>query len=258
LIDPQNITKLLQNQKIANIEQLKAALGTKVDMTVFRKLKDLGYLSCYSHRGSFYTLECIPTFDDNGLWSHEGVHFSKHGTLRNTARVLVEQAEAGLLAREVEGALQVTTKDVLRDLEREGKIRRTKVDHRYVYGSADKNRFQQQLRARRIHQSEQKQIGLKAVETLSCDELKAALILFVSLLDEQQRRLYAGLESLKWGHGGDRKVADLLGIAPQTVAAGRNQLLRNEVQVGRARKSGAGRKSVEKKLHKSSSESTRS
>ena len=100
-------------------------------MTVFRKLKDLGYLSCYSHRGSFYTLECIPTFDDNGLWSHEGVHFSKHGTLRNTARVLVEQAEAGLLAGEVEGAIQVTTKDVLRDLEREGKIRRTKVDHRH-------------------------------------------------------------------------------------------------------------------------------
>jgi len=27
-----------------------------------------------------------------------------------------------------------------------------------------------------------------------------------SLLDEQQRRLYAGLESLEWGHGGDQRM----------------------------------------------------
>jgi hypothetical protein len=38
-------------------------------------------------------------------------------------------------------------------------------------------------------------------------ELKAAMILFFSLLDERQRRLYAGLEAHKLGYGGDRKVA---------------------------------------------------
>jgi len=30
------------------------------------------------------------------------------------------------------------------------------------------------------------------------------MVLFYSLLDEKQRRLYAALESLEWGHGGDR------------------------------------------------------
>ena len=43
-------------------------------------------------------------------------------------------------------------------------------------------------------------VGVRAVP----DELKAAIILFFSVLDEQQRRLYAGLESLTLGHGGDR------------------------------------------------------
>ncbi len=38
---------------------------------------------------------------------------------------------------------------------------------------------------------------------VSPNELKAAIVLFYSLLDEQQRRLYAGLESLRLGHGGD-------------------------------------------------------
>ena len=71
--------------------------------------------------------------------------------------------------------------------------------------------------------------------------------MFYSLLDEQQRRLYAGLEALKFGHGGDRKMARLLGLDPDTVAKGRQQLLHGEVLSDRIRKPGAGRPSVEKK-----------
>jgi len=41
--------------------------------------------------------------------------------------------------------------------------------------------------------------------------------LFVSLLDEKQRRLFAGLESLQFGHGGDSWIADLLGLDPRLV-----------------------------------------
>ena len=61
-------------------------------------------------------------------------------------------------------------------------------------------------------------IGLPAqIEVLS-HELKAAIILFFSLLDEQQRRLYAGLEAQKMGHGGDSRIAELLGLGVHTVA----------------------------------------
>jgi hypothetical protein len=57
-------------------------------------------------------------------------------------------------------------------------------------------------------------------------------VLFYSLLDEQQRRMYAGLEALKVGHGGDSQVAELLGIDPGTVARGRRELLSGEVAPG--------------------------
>ena len=50
------------------------------------------------------------------------------------------------------------------------------------------------------------------------EELRAAIVLFASLLDERQRRLFAGLEALKCGWGGDRRIAELLGIDPSTVA----------------------------------------
>jgi hypothetical protein len=77
------------------------------------------------------------------------------------------------------------------------------------------------------------------------DELRAAIVLFASLLDEQQRRLYAGLESLQLG--GDRQIAELLDLDPHTVAKGRRQLLARDVETDRVRAVGGGRKPVEKK-----------
>jgi len=87
---------------------------------------------------------------------------------------------------------------------------------------------------------------------VSPDELKAAILLFYSLLDEQQRRLFAGLESIKLGHGGDSILATFLGLDLHTVARGRQQLLDPNVASGRTRRSGGGRKPVEKKPPKSS------
>jgi hypothetical protein len=81
-------------------------------------------------------------------------------------------------------------------------------------------------------------------------ELKAAMILFFSLLDERQRRLYAGLEAQKLGYGGDRKVAGFLGLDEHTVARGRQELFSDQVQRERIRNEGGGRKAVEKKRPK--------
>jgi hypothetical protein len=89
-----------------------------------------------------------------------------------------------------------------------------------------------------------------SVLEVAAEEVKAAILLFYSLLDEQQRRLYAGLESLKLGRGGDRQLADFLDLDPHTVARGRQQLLAQDVEIDGARKAGAGRKRVEKKRPK--------
>ena len=82
------------------------------------------------------------------------------------------------------------------------------------------------------------------------DELRAAIILFFSMLDEKLRRLYAGLEALKTGRGGDARIAELLGLDITTVARGRRELLDQDVEIERVRRSGAGRQSMEKKRRK--------
>jgi hypothetical protein len=53
----------------AILPELKRVLGTDIDLTVFRKLKQIEYLASYTHPGRFYTLAEIAHFDDHGLWS---------------------------------------------------------------------------------------------------------------------------------------------------------------------------------------------
>jgi len=71
--------------------------------------------------------------------------------------------------------------------------------------------------------------------------------LFYALLDEQQRRLFAGLESIRLGHGGDTLLGNFLGLDPHTVPRGRQQLLERNVVGGRTRRQGGGRSAAEKK-----------
>ena len=50
---------LFKKQKIATISELKEALGSNCSMTVFRKLRELGYITSCSHSGKFYSLKGI-------------------------------------------------------------------------------------------------------------------------------------------------------------------------------------------------------
>jgi hypothetical protein len=218
--------------------EMKAALGTQADMTVFRKLATLDYLTSYSHRGSYYTLESIPRFDSQGIWLARGAWFSRHGTLLNAAEAAVQEAPAGYVAAELEALLHVPVKDVLRQLTLAGRIDRHDFHGLYLYRAKDRGRRQEQRAARQ---------ALWESADAEQDQQRAAIVLFYSLLDEQQRRLYAGLESLKQGHGGDRTLAHALGLDEETVARGRRELLEGQVQRDRVRRSGGGRPRAEKK-----------
>lgn len=244
--DPQALRKHLLHYKIATLPELKSALGTTTDLTVFRKLKLLDYLSSYTHRGRYYALRETARFDDAGLWSHDAVWFSRYGTLVSTIEAFVHQSPRGWFADELADTLHAEVQDPLHDLVRAGRLRRSEVAGCFLYTSADSRQARDQLRTRKTAQSVPLVADASALQ-VSPDELKAAILLFYSLLDEQQRRLFAGLESMKLGHGGDSILAEFLGLNPHTVARGRQHLLDQKVTTGRTRRSGGGRKRVEKK-----------
>lgn len=244
--DPHTLESFLHRKTIATLEQLKAALGTAATMTVFRCLKALRYLSSYSHRGKYYTLPEIPEFDEQGLWSYHSVCFSQHGNLMATVKDFVEEATAGWTAQELERIVHVEVKRPLLQLFQGRAIHREKLSGVYTYFSASAEKRRSQLLMREQSMADAT-IGLPAEMDALSHELKAAIILFFSLLDEQQRRLYAGLEAHKMGHRGDCRIAELLGLDAHTVAKGRRELFSGQIQRGRVRKQGAGRKAMEKK-----------
>jgi hypothetical protein len=197
--------------------ELKRALGTQVDVTVFRKLKHLAYRTSYSHRGSYYTLDETAHFDENGLWSFQSVWFSRQGTLLDTAQAFVENSSAGHSAEELDHLLHVGTKEPLLRLVQHERVARQPVEGVYLYCSMNPVLRQRQLLARHVLQAEPNLASSLAKAEVVSDELKAAIVLFSSMLDEKQRRLHAGLESLKLGYGGDQRIAEFIGMDPHII-----------------------------------------
>jgi hypothetical protein len=254
----ESIVRLLERGQVATMDGLKKALGTRVDMTVFRKLRTLDYLSSYSHGGRYYALRAGAEFDPRGLWTYRGVHFSRFGSLLDTVEAFVNRAGRGYLASELTAELQVQTKEPLLKLVRLRRLSREQISGAYVYCSVQPLRRREQLIMRKQPAEQGQAFAPMTDRSVESNEAKAALVLFMSLLDEKQRRLFGGLESLRLGWGGDREVAEAIGLDPHTVAKGRKELLDHDVEMDRLRRPGGGRPSTEKKPRKRSKRSRKS
>ncbi len=227
----------LEKRIIATMPEMKEALGTTVSKTVMRKLKELSYRTSYSHGSRYYTLKALTKFNEQGLWAYHSVWFSQYGTLLSTLRHFVAVSEAGYSANELTACLHVSVKESLLKLVNAGQIVRQKVSGIYVYCALDSRLRKKQLISRQV----------KACESeVFSDEVKTAILLFICVLDEKQRRLFAGLESLRIGPGGDKRIAEIFGLHFNTVARGRRELLERDIEPERTQKKGGGRIAVEK------------
>ena len=135
---------------VADLNTLSRTLDTESRMSVFRRLKNFGYFSSYTHAGSFYTLGHIPQFDDYGLWMHQGIGFSKEGTLKATLLKLVETAPSGFTHTELKHLLRVKVHNTLLGLVREKRIGREHIEKAYLYISADTGEALEQISRRRM------------------------------------------------------------------------------------------------------------
>jgi hypothetical protein len=250
-VTDRELVRFFANKKIATMQELKHALGTEVDMTVYRALKRLSYRTSYSHGGRYYALSRTVEFGEKGLWSTHSVWFSRRGTLAATLERWVTTSELGYFADELEQQLHVGVRETLLRLIQKDRVRRQRMGRSYLYCSSNASVRRRQLVAREAKLGDAALQLLRGPDQVS-DEVKAAVVLFAALLDERQRRLFAGVEALQFGRGEEQWIADLLGMHRQTVARGRRELLEKKIDFNRIRKEGAGRPRVEKKHRKSS------
>jgi len=145
----ERLSKVLRRKLVADLPTLRAALDGRSRRSVFRDLAALDHLASYSHAGRYFALRESAVFDEDGLWLHNGIGFSRHGTLKDTAALLVEHSAAGRTHEELEGRLRVRVHNALLDLVREKRLSRESPGGAFVYAAPDAARAAGQLAARR-------------------------------------------------------------------------------------------------------------
>lgn len=229
--------------RVLTLPALRRTLGSPTKMTVFRKLRQLDYRASYSHAGRYYTLTQLGAWDADGLWVYHGIRFSRHGTLLETLQYLIDAAPAGGSAQELETRLGVRVRNALAQLHRQGQVARQQVAGAFVYVSRSGGQGQLQRRQRAAAERLAAASGAAAFDA---PQVADRLPLFLALLNEKQRRLYAGFEALKLGRGGDAQIARVTGLNIKTVARGRQELLAGDLSGERIRAAGAGRPALKK------------
>jgi hypothetical protein len=236
---------IIQNT-VVTMPDLKRFLHSASNMTIYRRLKELSYLSSCSHQGKYYSLTELAYFDKDGLWFYDKILFSIYGTLIKTCQHFVRQRDAGYSIFELRQKLRLAVKEPLLTLYQKKELAREAIAGQMIYFSIEPSKKRSQILLRKERSAPRALNSGKIGPHLITDEMRAATILFYSVLDERQRRLYAGLESIKLGFGGDQIMADYLKLDPHTVSKGRQELATENFQRQRIRKPGGGRKSIKK------------
>lgn len=242
--DSLRLVELLEKERIVTLDRIGEAMGRPSRITVFRKLAQIGARASYSHCGRYQTLDRIAEYDENGLWSLRGVRFSRQGTLLQTIVYLVEHSKEGYFASELQALLQVRVHNTLAHLYAGKQLWREQQANQYLYVSATEGAKQLKNRYKAIQQAPEQESG--GIEE-TADEIGESMRLLLSVLNEKQRRLYLGLESMRLGHGGDVKISRITGVNVKTIALGRRQLQEGNITDERIREAGGGRPPIKKK-----------
>ena len=142
------VENLFRKRRVVTMSDLCEVVGSSSRMTVFRRLREIEYVSSYTHAGRYYTLYDIARFDSDGIWFYDDIGFSQNGSLKNTVTYLVHNGDAGKFHSDLERQLRVRVHNVLLDLVNSKQIKRTKFQGQYFYLSTDKARSTKQIEQR--------------------------------------------------------------------------------------------------------------
>lgn len=138
------LPNLFERNKCLKIDELSKQLNYSV-ISVRLFLKKAGYYRSITSNGKWYTLQYIPAFDRNGLWTHNNIVFSKHGNLNQTIVHFVNKSSHGLTANEIANIVSSPCHVTLNKMIKSNQIRRIPAGKNYIYLSIDEAVRQKQI-----------------------------------------------------------------------------------------------------------------
>jgi hypothetical protein len=144
--------KIFRKKYVVRMDELFSVLDTNSRMSVFRRLKTLGYLTSFTDAGRYYTIPDIPKFDTFGLWFYQDVGFSRAGTLKATVIDIVHCSKAGMTPTEMLNVLRLkapnSLHNTLHGLVKGKHIKRHRLQGLSLYTSIDSDMAQKQIAVR--------------------------------------------------------------------------------------------------------------
>lgn len=138
---------LLESKPVVTLPEIQSTLAAS-RATVFRHLRKIPYRRSYNHNGRYYTRHDPSGYDRLGLRSHEGIYFSRDGSLKATVYRLVRDAEAGRTHRELHDLLGVRVQFILMEAALREVLDRHRMEGVFVYMHHDAEVQAAQLKKR--------------------------------------------------------------------------------------------------------------
>jgi len=170
---PEMLELLFRSKPVVIFEDLSKALLNASRITTFRYLKQIPYLRSYNHNGRYYAGKISARFDRFGIYSYEGIHFSRDGNLGTTVQRLVRESSTGYTQLELQSLLQVRVQGVLLNAVRHNAICREKISGFFLYLHNDPKLAEEQLQRR--------QDCITSLESASAEQVDDAVIIQVLL-----------------------------------------------------------------------------
>lgn len=105
-IPTNEIVSFIQHREAVSFDELMSEFHCSY-MSIFRRKKDLGYITSYNRYGSGLTLGTIPTFNEFGIWGNRNFLFSKWGDVKRTIIGVVDDSPSGLYAGDLQAILRI-------------------------------------------------------------------------------------------------------------------------------------------------------
>jgi hypothetical protein len=140
----EQIRTLFDHQPCWTIDQLNQTLDYST-ISIRRFLKQLGYVTSFTHNSKWYTLDSIPSFNNNGIWFCDDIGFSRYGNLKQSILHHIDKSPQGLSARQLADIFSITCHAILNHMYKSATIERVKETSDFIYISVDPNKKDQQL-----------------------------------------------------------------------------------------------------------------
>ena len=143
-IDITELKELFKKNIVMDIDDLTKQTSSS-RITVFRNLKEIGYITSYNQNGKYYTLLEIVNFDDSGIFDHKGILFFRDGGIEELVIKETDSSEKGYTAEELSNKIRTRVSNQLPHFVRKDILIRKKYADFYVYYSIDEVAQQKQI-----------------------------------------------------------------------------------------------------------------